>query len=49
MMPACGNCGSVIKHVGDGVWIDNMQGECCRLTEKTHYPQEKSDVLSGDT
>ena len=48
-MTACVDCGLQIKHVGENVWIDNTQGDCCYVTDETHRPQEKLDVLSGDT
>jgi len=37
-MRTCETCGLIIKHVGDDVWIDNIQGECCRTTSKPHQP-----------
>ena len=40
-MTACVDCGLQIKHVGENVWIDNTQGDCCYVTNETHRPQER--------
>ena len=36
----CVDCGQQIKHVGDGVWIDHTQGDCCFETNEVHRPKK---------
>ena len=36
----CLDCGQQIKHVGDGVWIDHTQGDCCFETNEVHRPKK---------
>ena len=42
-MTECRDCGLPIKHVGDGVWIDHTQGDCCWQTNEPHRPAEDDD------
>jgi len=37
-MTTCKDCGQVIKHAGNNVWIDHTQGDCCYVTDKSHRP-----------
>jgi hypothetical protein len=37
-MTTCKDCGVIIKHCGQNVWIDNTQSEICRVTDKPHRP-----------
>ena len=37
-MTTCKDCGQVIKHCGQGVWIDDTQGDCCYVTDRSHRP-----------
>ena len=40
VMTECRDCGLTVKHVGDGVWIDHTQGDCCWQTNEPHRPDE---------
>lgn len=37
-MITCKDCGQVIKHAGNNVWIDHTQGDCCYITNESHQP-----------
>ena len=42
-MTTCNTCNQTIKHVGDGVWIDYMQSDCCPQTSELHNPSDDND------
>ena len=44
-MTECRDCGTEIKHVGDGVWIDNTKGDCCWETDECHRPRHEPGGL----
>jgi hypothetical protein len=39
-MTKCRDCNQTIKYVGDGVWIDHTQGDCCPQTNESHNPSD---------
>jgi len=44
-MAKCQSCRTEIKHVGDGVWIDSTQGDCCWVTNEPHLPRHEPGGL----
>ena len=35
----CIQCDSIIKYVGNQIWIDRFQSETCPTSEKLHSPK----------
>ena len=44
----CNGCGSTIKYIGSGMWIDRLQSEMCPTTETLHTPISIKPPLEDD-